>query len=101
MALLTGGKVSDRDAVFRTLDGKMRCYVATDAYNDQLLCGMTSKEFLQILNDEQNVDAMSLKWDNIRKIGVVFHMLDFIQLGKVSSAFYNANDLPSTVMHFL
>jgi hypothetical protein len=83
MALLTGGKTGD-DGIFLTPDGKQRCYMATDAYIDDLLVGMTSKVFLHILQDETDFDARRLRWNDTTKTGVIFHILDFIQLGKVS-----------------
>ena len=82
MALLTGGKTDD-DGIFRTLDGGQRCYMATDAYSDDQLVGMTAKAFLQMLQDDINSEVKRLRWDGIKKVGVVFHILDFIELGKV------------------
>ncbi len=83
MALLTGGKTDD-DGIFLTPDGQRRCYMATDAYTNELLVGMKSMAFLHILQDETDLDAKKLRWNGASKIGVIFHILDFIQLGKVS-----------------
>ncbi len=79
MTLLIGGYTGD-DGIFRTPDGHERCYVATDAHTDKSLIGMTSKEFLHRIQKETN---SAVHWDSKRNVGVIFHILDFLQLGKV------------------
>jgi len=83
MALLCGGETGD-DGVFRTQDGQQRCYVATDNFLDANLSGITSKDFLHFFYDGHHDKAKSVRWDSERKLGVIFHILDFIPFGKVS-----------------
>jgi len=82
MALLCGGETGD-DGVFRTQDGQQRCYVATDNFLDANLSGITSKDFLHFFYDGHHDKAKSVRWDSERKLGVIFHILDFIPFGKV------------------
>lgn len=95
MALLIGGHTDD-DGIFRTRDGGPRCYMATDAYTDHSLDGMTSKHFLRKLKGE----AKNFCWNHEKKVGVVFHILDFIQLGKVSDLLMN-NDSTALCLEIL
>ena len=85
MTLLTGGYTDD-DGIFRTADGHQRCYVATDAHIDESLIGISSKEFLHTIKVENNV---SVHWDSKANVGVIFHILDFLQLGKVCYNSFN------------
>lgn len=79
MTLLTGGFTGD-DGIFRTSEGRQRCYVATDAHIDNALVGMTAKDFLSVIQREENA---AVRWNSRKKTGVIFHILDFLQLGKV------------------
>ena len=82
MALLCGGS-SDRDGIFHTLDGEMRCYMATDSFKDDRLVNMSSAEIIAIIQDKTDEHAKKIVWNNNTKTGVVFHLLSFVSLGKI------------------
>jgi len=82
MATLCGGRTCS-DGVFRTRAGHERCYVATDNYIDCRLSGLTSASFLQAYLSNLDPDIEKLRWDDDKKAGVIFHLLPFLEMGKI------------------
>ena len=82
MALLCGGK-SDKNGIFRISDGEMRCYMATDDYNDDRLENMSPAEMIAFIQNKRDDYAANVAWNNNTKTGVVFHLLSFVSLGKI------------------
>jgi hypothetical protein len=82
MATLCGGRACS-DGVFRTREGHERCYVATDNYIDCRLSGLTSASFLQAYLSNIDPDIEKLRWDDDKKVGVIFHLVPFLVMGKI------------------
>ena len=82
MCILCGGHM-DADGIFRTKDGKERYYEATDSYIDTRLKGLTSSEFLQEYQTSSDPEIVKLRWNDNQKVGVVFHLLPFLEIGKI------------------
>jgi hypothetical protein len=82
MAILCGGH-TDFDGVFRTKDGKQRCYVATDNYFDHRLHGLKSQDFLREFTSTTEPRIKQLRWSEDTKTGVIFHLLPFLEFAKV------------------
>jgi len=82
MATLCGGHTCS-DGVFRTNEGRERCYIATDNYIDHRLLGLTSASFLHTYLSNLDPDIQKLHWNDKKKVGVIFHMLPFLEIGKV------------------
>ena len=82
MALLCGGK-TDRDGIFRTIDGHMRCYMATDTFNDDRLVQMRPAQMIALIKNQSDPLAKMIEWSNETKTGVVFHILQFVSVGKI------------------
>jgi hypothetical protein len=82
MAILCGGH-TDFDGVFRTKEGKQRSYVATDNYIDHRLNGLKSKDFLRGFSSTSDPNIRKLRWSEDTKTGVIFHLLPFLEYGKI------------------
>lgn len=82
MALLCGGSICS-DGLFRTNDGKFRCYVATDTQYSENLKGCTEKGFISALECSSNPAAHKIRWNKADRIGVVFHLFKFISSGRI------------------
>lgn len=82
MASLCGGHMG-KDGVFRCKEGGERCYIATDYYKDPRLKGLEAKTFLERFAASVDPRVCQLKWDDNLRVGVIFHLLTFIQVGKV------------------
>ncbi len=82
MASLCGGSIG-QDGVFYMKDGGERCYVATDNYVDYDLTGIKADNFLLKFNAGLYPHADEVRWDNKLRVGVVFHLLAFLEVGKI------------------
>ncbi len=82
MASLCGGSIG-QDGVFYMKDGEKRCYVATDNYIDYDLTGIKADDFLENFESGLYPNACEVKWNNEERIGVVFHLLAFLKVGKI------------------
>eukprot|EP00557_Chaetoceros_sp_GSL56_P007816 CAMPEP_0176505614 /NCGR_PEP_ID=MMETSP0200_2-20121128/16594_1 /TAXON_ID=947934 /ORGANISM="Chaetoceros sp., Strain GSL56" /LENGTH=675 /DNA_ID=CAMNT_0017905191 /DNA_START=290 /DNA_END=2320 /DNA_ORIENTATION=- len=82
MAILCGGH-TDFDGVFRTKEGRQRSYVATDNYIDHRLKGLKSKDFLREFSSTSDPSIRKLRWSEDTKTGVIFHLLPFLEYGKI------------------
>ena len=82
MATLRGGQISP-DGVFQTKEGKERCYEATDNFFDNRLIGVESSAFLSEYLQSSDPLVIKLRWNQEQKVGVVFHLLSLLQIGKL------------------
>mmetsp|Transcript_31369 Transcript_31369/g.46148 ORF Transcript_31369/g.46148 Transcript_31369/m.46148 type:complete len:267 (-) Transcript_31369:705-1505(-) len=83
MALLCGGSICS-DGLFRTDDGELRCYVATDCHYSENLKGCTEKSLVDALEcTASNPAARKIRWNKADRIGVVFHLFKFISTGRI------------------
>lgn len=83
MALLCGGSICS-DGLFRTNDGELRCYVATDCHYSENLNGCTEKSLVDALEcTSSNPEARKIRWNKADRIGVVFHLFKFISTGRI------------------
>ncbi|KAL7494452.1 hypothetical protein ACHAWT_003145 [Skeletonema menzelii] len=83
MALLCGGSICS-DGLFRTNEGELRCYVATDCHYSENLKGCTEKSLINALeNSSSDPAAYKIRWNKADRIGVVFHLFKFISTGRI------------------
>ncbi len=84
MALLCGGSICS-DGLFRTNDGELRCYVATDCHYSEKLKGCSEMRFIDALEcpSSNNSAARKIRWNKADRVGVVFHLFKFISTGRI------------------
>ncbi|KAL7438627.1 hypothetical protein ACHAXM_007429 [Skeletonema potamos] len=83
MALLCGGSICS-DGLFRTNEGELRCYVATDCHYSENLKGCSEKHLIEALEcTSSNPAAHKIRWNKADRIGVVFHLFKFISTGRI------------------
>jgi hypothetical protein len=74
-ALVGGGSIDKVDGTFKIHEGNIpRYYVATDAFTDPLLKGLSPEDLISAIESEDNPDARRLHWDQSRKVGTVFYL---------------------------
>lgn len=96
MALLCGGNV-DPEGIFRTTEGHLRCYIATDNYFDEGLKFVSVDHFLCHLQEEAAL-LHPTRWDSERKTGVVFHMLGYLSHGKIGFTAIGSSSLEAQTL---
>ena len=67
------------DGLFHMLNGDPRFYVATDCYRDEGLKGMDDADLIALIQNPDDPLATRIRWDPVRKTGVVFHLFKFIK----------------------
>ena len=82
MALLCGGSICN-DGLFRTNDGEVRCYVATECHYSEKLKGCSGKCLIDALECTSNPAANKIRWNRADRIGVVFHLFKFMPTGRI------------------
>lgn len=82
MALLCGGCICS-DGLFRTNDGSVRTYIATDTHFNSNLKGYDEERFVDALECKTDALANRIRWDKGNGVGVTFHLFKFIQRGRI------------------
>ena len=72
--LVGGGDIDETDGMFKTQDGNPRYYVATDAFKDPLLKGLSDFDLIHAIESRDDPDARALHWNRETKTGTVFHL---------------------------
>jgi hypothetical protein len=79
LALLCGGCICSSDGLFRTNDGEVRTYIATDTYVHPNLKGLNESQVIDAIECRTNALANKIRWSKGLGIGVVFHLFRFIE----------------------
>jgi hypothetical protein len=78
MALLCGGCVCS-DGLFRTNDGEIRTYIATDTFCSPTLKGLSEDQLVDAIECKSNILANKIRWNKASAIGVTFHLFKFVE----------------------
>ncbi|KAL3798711.1 hypothetical protein HJC23_004462 [Cyclotella cryptica] len=78
MALLCGGCICS-DGLFRTNDGEVRTYIATDTHCNPKLKGCSESQLVDAIENKTNSLANTIRWNKDDGVGVVFHLFKFVE----------------------
>jgi hypothetical protein len=82
MALLCGGSICS-DGLFRTNDGSVRTYIATDTHFNSKLKGYNEERLVEAIECKTDAFANRIRWNKANGVGVTFHLFKFIKIGRI------------------